>query len=63
MFYYLSLLKLSLDKNINYPRFVLIDTVKAEGIDIENLKKLIAYLDEFKDKECQIIIQVDMKSI
>lgn len=56
LFYYLSLLKLSLEKNINFPRFLIIDTLKAEGIDIGKLKKLMSYFKEFSNKECQIII-------
>ena len=56
LFYYLSLLKLSLDKNINFPRFLIIDTLKAEGIDIEKLKKLMSYFNEFSNMECQIIL-------
>jgi len=55
-FYYLSLLKLSIDKHINFPRFLIIDTLKSEGIDIENLKKITSYFNEFKDVECQIIL-------
>lgn len=57
-FYYLSLLKLSLEENINinYPRFLLIDTMKAEGIDLDKLELLIEYFDDYEDKECQIIL-------
>lgn len=56
IFYYLSLLKLSLEKNINFPRFLIVDTMKAEGIDIEKLKRLLEYFKEFEGMECQIIL-------
>lgn len=56
LFYYLSLLKLSLDKDINFPRFLIIDTLKSEGIDIEKLKKITSYFNEFSGMECQVIL-------
>lgn len=56
LFYYLSLLKLSIDKHINFPRFLIIDTLKSEGIDLENLKKITSYFNEFNNVECQIIL-------
>lgn len=58
LFFYLSMLKLSLDPDyqIAFPKFLIIDTLKAEGIEIPHLKKLFTYIEEFKDKDCQIII-------
>lgn len=58
LFFYLSLLKLSLnpDYQIAFPKFLIIDTLKAEGIEIPHLKKLFTYIEEFKDEDCQIII-------
>lgn len=58
LFFYLSMLKLSLnpDYQIAFPRFLIIDTLKAEGIEVPHLKKLFNYIEEFKDKDCQIII-------
>ncbi|ACA41014.1 hypothetical protein J2D69_14795 [Lysinibacillus sphaericus] len=58
LFFYLSMLKLSLnpDYQIAFPRFLIIDTLKAEGIEVPHLKKLFTYIEEFKDKDCQIII-------
>lgn len=58
LFFYLSMLKMSLDieNKISFPNFLIIDTMKDEGIEINKLIKLFSYLDEFKDKECQIIV-------
>lgn len=58
LFFYLSLLKLSLNPEyqIAFPKFLIIDTLKAEGIEIPHLKKLFTYIEEFKDVDCQIII-------
>ena len=55
-FYYLSLLNLSLKKNINYPRFLLIDTLKSAGIDVPRLRNLIPYLNELEGEEYQVIM-------
>lgn len=57
-FYYLTMLKMSIKKNIkiNYPNLLIIDTMKDEGIEIAKLKKLFTYFEEFKDSDCQIII-------
>lgn len=57
-FYYLTLLELSLnDKlNINYPRFLIIDTIKDAGLEMEDLKRLMRYLLNYQDKDCQIIL-------
>lgn len=58
LFFYLSLLKLSLDSDyqITFPKFLIIDTLKAEGIEISHLKKIFTYIEEFNDLDCQIII-------
>ncbi|WP_079529958.1 AAA family ATPase [Halobacillus hunanensis] len=58
LFYYLTMLKMSLDKDyqISHPKLLIIDTMKDEGIEINKLKKLFTYFDEFKDKDCQIIV-------
>lgn len=55
-FYYLALLNLSLKKNINYPKFMIIDTLKSEGIDVNKLKELIPYLNELEGDNYQIIM-------
>lgn len=57
-FYYLTLLDVSLnDKlNINYPRFLIIDTIKDAGLEMEDLKRLMRYLLNYQDKDCQIIL-------
>lgn len=57
-FYYLTLLDMSLDKvlKINFPRLLVVDTIKDAGLEIEDLKKLMRYLEEYEDKECQIIV-------
>ncbi|QJC87674.1 hypothetical protein K1Y82_04040 [Bacillus inaquosorum] len=50
--YYLTLIKMSIDKNIPFPQFLLIDTPENLGIDEKNLIKCISLIDElFKDKE------------
>lgn len=54
--YYLSLLNLSIEKEINYPKFVIIDTLKSEGIDLNRLKKLIPYLNKLKGSSFQVVM-------
>jgi len=58
LFYHLTMLKMSLDttNEISYPRLLIIDTMKDEGIELHKLKKLFTYFDDFKDKNCQLII-------
>ncbi|EJR13189.1 hypothetical protein LKL81_11245 [Bacillus paranthracis] len=58
LFYYLTMLKMSLNDEIkiNFPKLLIIDTMKDEGIEINKLIKLFSYFDEFKNKDCQIII-------
>lgn len=55
-FYYLALLNLSIEKNINFPRFLIIDTLKSEGIDVAKLKRLIPYLNEIDGSDFQVIM-------
>ena len=43
-------------KNINYPRFLLIDTLKSAGIDVPRLRNLIPYLNELEGEEYQVIM-------
>lgn len=50
-FYYLTLLKLSLQKEIPFPRFLLIDTPEAHGIDLDNLNKMLSMVEEISDTE------------
>lgn len=50
-FYYLTLLKMSLEKDIPFPRFLLIDTPEAHGIDLENLNKMLSTVDDFDKKD------------
>ncbi|BCC50424.1 MULTISPECIES: AAA family ATPase [Bacillus cereus group] len=58
LFYYLTMLKMSLNQEnkISYPKLLIIDTMKDEGIEINKLKKLFTYFDEFRETECQIIV-------
>lgn len=58
LFFYLTFLKLSLEKefNIYFPKLLIIDTLKDEGIEIHHLKKLFSYIAEFENSDCQIII-------
>jgi hypothetical protein len=67
LMYFLTLLSLSLEfEEINYPRFLLIDTPDTAGIDDDNLRKAIAKIPEVigaKDiANCQVILTtgVDM---
>jgi len=61
LMYFLTLLHLSLqDENINFPRFLLIDTPDTAGIDDNNLKKAIAKIPEIvtstDESHCQVIL-------
>lgn len=49
LMYFLTLLKMSLEYNINYPRFLMIDTPNKEGIDIDNLKVILEQIEEIKE--------------
>jgi hypothetical protein len=46
LMYFLTLLILSLQNNVNYPRFLMIDTPNKEGIDKENLIKNLQELSK-----------------
>lgn len=59
--YFFTLLHLSLVKNTNFPKFLLIDTPENIGIDDDNLIKILSLIDEIgqgenKEKEYQIIL-------
>lgn len=52
LMYFLTLLILSVEYSINYPRFLMIDTPNKEGIDRENLINVLDQLrkvDEYKE--------------
>lgn len=49
LMYFLTLLKLSVEENVNYPKFLLIDTPQTAGIDDENLIKAISKIDDIFD--------------
>lgn len=57
-FYYLALLDMSIDPevNINYPRFLIIDTLKDAGLELYDLVKLMRKLERYENQECQIIL-------
>ncbi|MDO5291603.1 MAG: AAA family ATPase [bacterium] len=57
VFYFLTFLKMSLNDEIkiNYPRFLLMDTMKNGGIEIQDLIRLQRYLLEFNE-DCQLIV-------
>lgn len=61
LMYFLTLLHLSLkDENINFPRFLLVDTPDTAGIDDDNLKKAISKIPETvtsgDEGRCQVIL-------
>lgn len=43
--YYLTLLKMSIDEDIPFPRLLLIDTPETAGIDLQNLINMIRQID------------------
>lgn len=49
LMYFLTLLKMSLEYDINYPRFLMIDTPNKEGIDIDNLKVILEQIEEINE--------------
>lgn len=57
-FYYLALLDMSINTevNINYPRFLIIDTLKDAGLELDDLVKLMRKLKRYENQECQIIL-------
>ena len=61
-FYYLTLLKLSLDKDIPFPRFLLIDTPETHGIDLDNLNTMLSTVAEINgNDDFQIILSTGVK--
>ena len=57
IFYYLTILKLSINNNnITYPKLLIIDTIKDHGIDIKRLEKILEIICEFDDSDCQILM-------
>ena len=61
LMYYVTLFEMSLaDKEIPFPRFLLVDTPETAGIDLENLKRAIGkmanVLDAFKGTPAQVIL-------
>lgn len=57
-FYYLTLLDMSIDSTlkINFPRLLIIDTIKDAGLEIEDLKKIMRYLENYEESNCQIVV-------
>ena len=49
LMYFLTLLIMSIKYDINYPRFLMIDTPDKEGIDRENLIKILEQLKEVNE--------------
>lgn len=62
LMYFFTLLLLSLETDMNYPQFLMIDTPNKEGIDPEKLIKILVHLDmaneksNLYDKKFQIIL-------
>ncbi|NFG24588.1 hypothetical protein FDB53_13975 [Clostridium botulinum] len=57
VFFYLTLLKYSIENsNINYPKLLIIDTIKDHGLDNKRLEKILEKVFEFNNMECQIIM-------
>lgn len=60
--YFFALLLLSLETDMNYPQFLMIDTPNKEGIDLEKLIKILGSIDkanvksESLNKKFQIIL-------
>jgi len=55
--YYLTILIMSIrHDSVKFPKFLLIDTPRTAGIDLVELKKLLAQLISIKDKKFQIIL-------
>lgn len=57
-FYYLALLDMSIDSetNINYPRLLIIDTLKDAGLELDDLVRLMRNLKNYENQDCQIIL-------
>lgn len=57
IFFYLTMLKYSMENNcINYPKLLIIDTIKDHGLDNKRLEEILAKVFEFDNMECQIIM-------
>lgn len=62
LMYFIALLMESFNGNTNFPRFLLIDTPRKEGIDLDNLIKCISLFDDVEElskefnKNYQIIL-------
>lgn len=68
LMYFLTLLILSVKQEINYPRFLMIDTPNKEGIDKDNLIKILGELNKVYEKQAdenltfQIILTTGIES-
>lgn len=68
LMFFLSMLIMSLKSNVNYPKFLMIDTPNKEGIDkqnlINNLEQLSKAFEETKDTDnlFQIILTTGLES-
>lgn len=54
LMYFLTLLLLSLENNVNYPQFLMIDTPNKEGIDPEKLIKILESLNKANEKSTEM---------
>ncbi|WP_238907379.1 hypothetical protein [Clostridium sp. YIM B02506] len=57
IFFYLTMLKYSLEnKELIYPKILIIDTIKDHGIDNKRIEKILEKVFEFENNDCQIIM-------
>lgn len=57
IFFYLTMLKYSLEnKELIYPKILIIDTIKDHGIDNKRIEKILEKVFEFEKNDCQIIM-------
>ena len=57
IFFYLTLLKYSItNSDIIYPKLLIIDTIKDQGIDNKRVEKILESVFEFDKLDCQIIM-------
>jgi len=57
IFFYLSLLKYSvINSDISYPKLLIIDTIKDNGLDNTRIKKIFENVFDFEKFNCQIIM-------
>lgn len=57
IFFYLTMLKYSIiNKDIIYPKILIIDTIKDHGIDNKRIEKILEKVFEFEESDCQIIM-------